>query len=190
MSLVRWLVKWEFFFSYFIYRDDLCDSNTFLIVAISYLALCFTAPETYDGSAPNIHFTLGCLAGEWIPISRSILEKYLRIKTRAVQRSSVRKYVHIPRAQFRRICEWAALLCVGKLLMSGPRRDFYKVWNICIFFYPYPTKLGRYNMLHHVVIKIRQLFVRLATYLTSTLKLEWAQMTAHAAGTNGSTCIS
>jgi hypothetical protein len=36
--------------------------------------------------------------------------------------------------------------------------------------YPYPTKWGRYNIFfHHVVIKIRQLFLRPAACLTSTL---------------------
>jgi hypothetical protein len=35
--------------------------------------------------------------------------------------------------------------------------------------YPYPTKWGRYNIIfNHVVIKIRQLFIRPAAYLTST----------------------
>jgi hypothetical protein len=38
--------------------------------------------------------------------------------------------------------------------------------------YPYPTKWGRYNMFffsHHIVIKIRQLFLQPAASLTSTI---------------------
>jgi hypothetical protein len=39
---------------------------------------------------------------------------------------------------------------------------------------------------HHVVTKIRQLFLRLAACLTSTLlELEWVETTTNAAGTNG-----
>jgi hypothetical protein len=42
---------------------------------------------------------------------------------------------------------------------------------LCIisFSYPYPTKWGWYNIFFHLVIKIRQLFLRPAAFLTSTL---------------------
>jgi hypothetical protein len=54
------------------------------------------------------------------------------------------------------------------------------------FFHPYPTKWGRYNGRK----KIRQLFLRPAACLTSTvLELEWVLTTKNAAGTNSLTCL-
>jgi hypothetical protein len=55
------------------------------------------------------------------------------------------------------------------------------------FSYPYPTKWGG-HVFHHIVIEIRQLFLRPAWRHPSS-KLEWVLMTVNAAGTNVLTCL-
>jgi hypothetical protein len=59
-----------------------------------------------------------------------------------------------------------------------------------IFFLPLSHSVGLVqHVFHHVVIMIRQLFLRL-TWRQPSLKLEWVLTTANAAGTNSSTCLS
>jgi hypothetical protein len=53
--------------------------------------------------------------------------------------------------------------------------------------YPYPV--GYNVFFHHLVIKIRQLFLRPAACLMSTLLESGVGATANASGTNGLTCL-
>jgi hypothetical protein len=65
-----------------------------------------------------------------------------------------------------------------------------QVFITFFFFLPLSHKVGSVqHVFHHIVIKIRQLFLRPAVCLTSTLKLEQVLTTANAAGNNGLTCL-
>jgi hypothetical protein len=82
-----------------------------------------------------------------------------------------------------------------KRALSEPLRSWYDLLrnqyaSSCSFFLPFFHLVVTVQHVFHHVIKIRQLFLRPAACLASTIsELEWVLTTANAAGTNSLTCL-
>jgi hypothetical protein len=89
---------------------------------------------------------------------------------------------------------WISIPLYTPWLFKLPKKTKMRVYKNMYasksFSYLYPTKKGRHNMFHHVVIKIRHLFLRPAAYLTSThLETGVDASDCNTAGTNSLTCL-